>query len=81
MAFIIYKLYLNQYLKPSKFHSCWEREFVRLLPAGKGTLPCWGLQIMNLQTGDYWAKWGPSTWGRAVSKAPAPQPGHLQTFV
>lgn len=72
MAFIIYKLYLNQYWKASKFHSHWE-------PAGQAALPCRHLQILNLWTGDHGARWGPSTWGRAVSKALPPQPHHLET--
>lgn len=72
MAFIIYKLYLDQYWKASKFHSHWK-------PAGQAALPCRHLQILNLWTGDHGAWWGPSTWGRAVSKALPPQPHHLET--
>lgn len=72
MAFIIYKLYLNQYWKPSKSHNHWK-------PAGQGTLPCGHLQILNLWTGDRWAWWGPPTWGRAVSKALPLQPYHWGT--
>lgn len=72
MSFIIYKLYLNQYWKPSKFHSHWKS-------AGQGTLTCRHLQILNLWTGDCWAWWGPSTWGGAMSKALPLQPYHLET--
>lgn len=55
MTFIIYQLYLNQYFKTCKFHSHWKLEFVRFLPAGKGTLSCLNLQILNPQAGDYWS--------------------------
>lgn len=50
MSFIIYKMYLNEYLKLSKL------KFIRLLPAGKGTLPHGNLHILNLQAGSYWSR-------------------------
>lgn len=49
MTFIIYQLYLNQYFKTCKFHSHWKLEFVRFLPAGKGTLSCLNLRFWTLR--------------------------------
>ena len=51
MTFIIYKMYLNQYLKPSRSHSGCKLESVRLWPAGKRRPvllkpPDWRLLIM-----------------------------------
>lgn len=36
MTFIIYQIYLNQYLKPTKFHNGWKLELITFSPAEKG---------------------------------------------
>lgn len=36
MTFIIYQIYLNQYLKPTKFHNGWKLELITFAPAEKG---------------------------------------------